>query len=139
MFQINLRDYYPFYLNDCYIDVDDQIAATLKEFVLREKAYRKRISRHKAYYSLERDEGIEHDILLVSLSTCEIYERKVTQQELYAAIASLPNKQAKRIYAHYFLNMSKYAIARAEGVDEKAIRKSIKAGLVRIGKFLRKL
>ena len=36
-------------------------------------------------------------------------------QELHAAIASLPNKQAKRIYAHFILGMTKQDIARAEG------------------------
>ena len=45
----------------------------------------------------------------------ELYERKVTMQELHAAIASLPNKQAKRIYAHFILGMTKQDIARAGG------------------------
>ena len=40
-------------------------------------------------------------------------------QEPHAAIASLPNKQAKRIYAHFILGMTKQDIARAEGVHEK--------------------
>ena len=43
--------------------------------------------------------------LFVALSPHELYERKVTMQELHAAIASLPNKQAKRIYAHFILGM----------------------------------
>ncbi|TCO68694.1 RNA polymerase sigma factor [Marinisporobacter balticus] len=47
---------------------------------------------------------------------------KLTSQQLHAAIASLPDKQAKRIYAHYFMGMSKTAIAKAEGVSEKAVR-----------------
>ena len=46
---------------------------------------------------------------------CEIYERKMTAEQLLAAIASLPDKQGKRIYAHYILGMSKTEIARAEG------------------------
>ena len=37
----------------------------------------------------------------------ELYERKVTMQELHAAISSLPDKQAKRIYAHFILGMTK--------------------------------
>ena len=41
--------------------------------------------------------GIEHSALFVALSPCELYERKVTMQELHAAIASLPDKQAKRV------------------------------------------
>ena len=38
------------------------------------------------------------------------------------AISSLPDKQAKRIYAHFILGMTKKDIARAEGVDEKVVR-----------------
>jgi len=135
---INLRDYYPFYTSDCFIDVPDEIAAILHDFELREAAYRLRTYRHKAYYSLDRDDGIEHDILFVALSPCEIYERKVTSQQLHAAIASLPDKQAKRIYAHYFLGMSKTAIAKAEGVRESAVRDALERGLRNIERFLKK-
>lgn len=41
-----------------------------------------------------------------SYPPCEIYERKVTVEQLHAAIAALPDKQAKRIYAYYFLGRS---------------------------------
>ena len=82
---------------------------------------RLRTYRHKAYYSLDRDDGLEHEALFVALSPHELYERKVTMQELHAAIASLPNKQAKRIYAHFILGMTKQDIARAEGVHEMSV------------------
>lgn len=138
MTRINLRDLYPFYYADCFLEVEDVIAASIKSFDLREEAYRIRTHRHKAYFSLDRDDGIEHDILFASLSPCEIYERKLTRRELYAAIASLPDKQAKRIYAYYFLGMSKYLIARAEGVNESSIRESIERGLRRMESFLKR-
>ena len=92
----------------------------------------------KATYSLDREDGIERDILFVSLSPDELYERKLTQEQLHAAIASLPDKQAKRIYAHFFLGMSKTAIARAEGVSKVSVAESIKRGLCSIEKFLKK-
>ncbi|WP_330509658.1 sigma-70 family RNA polymerase sigma factor [Parablautia intestinalis] len=88
-----------------------------------------RTCRHKAYYSFEQEDGIEHSALFVSLSPCEIYERKVTMQKLHAAISSLPDKQAKRIYVHFVLGMSKTDIARAEGVDEKVVRLAIERWL----------
>ena len=72
-----------------------------KEFDRKEAAYRLRTYRHKAYYSLDRDDGLKHEALFVALSPQELYERKVTMQELHAAIANLPDKQAKRIYAHF--------------------------------------
>lgn len=137
MSKINLRDYYPCYKTDCYVDVPDEVAALFSEFEHREAAYRLRTYRHKAYYSLDRGDGIEHDILFLSVSPGEIYERKVTFQEVHAAIANLPDKQAKRIYAHFILGISKAEIARAEGVDEKAVRGTIKRGLKNMEKFLK--
>ena len=49
----------------------------------------------------------------------------MTIQELYTAISRLPDKQAKRIYAHFILGLTKQDIARAEGVDEKVVRLAI--------------
>ncbi len=40
-----------------------------------------------------------------------------------------PEKQAKRIYAHFYLGMSIAAIARQEGVAENAVQKSMNRGL----------
>ena len=92
---INLRDYYPFYTSDCFVEVSDEVAEMFKEFDRKEAAYRLRTYRHKAYYSLDRDDGLEHEAVFVALSPHELYERKVTMQELHAAIASLPDKQAQ--------------------------------------------
>lgn len=134
---INLRDIYPFYTSDCLIKVPDEVAAAMAEFDRKEAAYRLRTYRHRAYYSLDRDDGIEHEAVFVALSPHEIYERKVTMQELHAAIASLPDKQAKRIYAHFILGMSKSDIARAEGVNEKVVRLAIERGLRNMEKYLK--
>lgn len=48
---------------------------------------------------------------------------------LYAALADLPEKQGRRVYAHYILGVSKAELARAEGVSKAAIGESIRAGL----------
>lgn len=136
---INLRDFYPFYITDSFIEVPNEVAAAMAEFDRKEAAYRLRTYRHKAYYSLDREDGIEHSALFVALSPCELYERKVTMQELHAAIASLPDKQAKRIYAHFILGMSKTDIARAEGVSEKVVRLAIERGLRNMEKYLKNI
>lgn len=138
MKRINLRDYYPYYRSDCFIEVTDIIAKLLHDFEQRESAYRLRTYRHRAYYSLDRDDGIERDILFVALSPCEIYERKILYEELYTAITALPDKQAKRIYAYYFLGMSKAVIAKSEGVDERAVRNGITQGLRNIERYLKR-
>ena len=137
MKKINLKDYYSHITVDTYIDIPDEVFNIFEEYRKAEQAYQSRIRYHKAYYSLDRGDGIEHTALFVSLSPDEIYERKLTTEQLHAAIATLPDKQAKRIYAHYFLGMSKTAIAKAEGVTEKAIRNSIERGLTYMEQYLK--
>ena len=103
----------------------------------KEQNYQRNIYRNCAHYSLDRDDGIVHEAIFVSMSPYEIYERKMTKQELFAAIANLPDIQAKRIYAYYFLEMSKTEIARSEGVSAMAVCKSIQQGLKTLEKQLR--
>ena len=45
---INLRDYYPFYTSDCFMEVSEEVAEMFKEFDRKEAAYRLRTYRHKA-------------------------------------------------------------------------------------------
>lgn len=134
---INLKDIYPYYFKeDKLIDVPDELVQIFEEYAKAEETYERTKRRYKATYSLDRGDGIERDILFVSLSPDELYERKLTQEQLHAAIASLPDKQAKRIYAHFFLGMSKAAIARSEGVSKVSVSESIERGLCSIEKFL---
>lgn len=138
MARINLRDYYPdFYTTDFIIEIPSEMMEQLLQWERDEMAYERRRYRHKAHYSLDRDDGIEHDALFVSLSPGEIYERKITYEQLHAAISALPDKQGKRIYAHHFLGMSQAAIARAEGVSRSVVSDSIKRGLKNMEKFLK--
>ena len=139
MKKINLRDVYPFYENDCFVMVDDEIAEIFEESKRKELNYQRKVYWNKAHYSLDRDDGIEHEAIFVSMSPYEIYERKMTKQELYAAIAKLPDIQAKRIYAYYFLEMTKTEIAQAEGVSVMAVCKSVSQGLKTLEKELKKL
>ena len=46
-----------------------------------------------------------------------LLEEKQMREQLYAAVMALPEKQAKRIYARYYLGMRVSEIAAAEGVD----------------------
>ena len=139
MVQINLRDFYPFIQEDTYIDVSDEIAKMMSAFERAEANYERKIRRHKAFYSLDHRNGVERSIIFTSHSPEELYERKMTKEELHATIAQLPDKQAKRIYAHYLLGMSKEEIARSEGVSWRAVHQSIQQGLSRMEKILKNL
>ena len=63
---INLRDFYPYYTMDSFIEVPDEVAEAMAEFDRKEAAYRLRTYRHKAYYSLDREDGIEHSALEIN-------------------------------------------------------------------------
>ena len=134
---INMRDYYPVDIPDFFVEVTDEVADQLKQFNRKDHADHERRRVHKAYYSLDADDGIEKDIVLLVLSPEEVYERKLSNQELYAAINSLPEKQAKRLYAHFFLDMSIAQIARIEGVGKSRVSHSINQALKNIEKLLK--
>ena len=111
--------------------------AALAEAERMERNYIRRVYWNKAYFSLDAGDGIEHEALFVALSPCELYERKVTTQELRAALNALPDTQGRRVYAHYILGLSKTEIARAEGVAKSRVSESIERGLRNMEKFLK--
>lgn len=137
---INLRKYYPeLYSSDCEIVVPEEVAALLKEFDRRESAHRIKVYRNKAYYSLDADDQIETEAIIMELSPPEILERKQNTLDIYAAMTRLPAVQAKRVYAHYILGESIQKIAWAEGVSEQAVRLSVKRGVRNMKKYLIKM
>lgn len=81
---INLRDIYPHYTQDCFVEVTDEVADLFSEFDHKEAAYRLRTYRHKAYYSLDRNDGIEHEALFVAL-----YEQENLMKKTYPSIPGL--------------------------------------------------
>ena len=137
MKKIKLKEQYPWYTDEDYIEVSDEIAEAIKQFSKDEHRQHEKIRYHRAFYSLDAEDGIENHILFVSASPQELYERKLTQAEVYAAIHQLPEKQAKRIYAHYFQDMTISQIAKIEGVDESSVRETIERGLIQIEKILK--
>lgn len=58
-------------------------------------------------------------------------------EQLHAAMASLPDKQAKRVYAYYFLRLTESAIAKSEGVSVASVNESIQRGLLNMEAFLK--
>ena len=137
MKRINLKDFYPFYQEDCFIDVSDALAELFRRDKATEATLRRKQRFHQAYFSLDRNDGIEKKIVYISRSPEEIYERKVTREQLHAAMETLTNRQARRIYAHFFLGISKADIARNEGVRTQLISESIGRGLKRIEHYLK--
>lgn len=139
MSKINLRDYYPdFYNEDYIIDAPDEVMEVMQEAKRKEASYQRKRYRYKAHYSLDCGDGIEHDALLYAPTPEETCEQLERQREIEAAIELLPDKQARRIRAHYYLGISVSDIAKMEGVARSRVDESIRRGLHNLFIFLKK-
>ena len=92
--------------------------------------------RHKAHYSLNREDGIENDAINRPLTPEEVLEQKQLQEEVYAALMQLPAIQARRIYARFTWGMTVAEIARIEGIDRRRVWASIRRGLKKLARLL---
>ena len=136
MKKVNLRDLYPdVYKNDHFVEVTEDVLETIQAAERAEAAYDRRVYRYKAHYSLDCDNGIENAILMKPQTPEMLLEEKQLQEQVYSAVMNLPEKQAKRIYARYYLGMTVNEIAGVEGVDPSRVRDSIRRGLKQLGKY----
>ena len=113
----------------------EDVLETIRSAERAEAAYNRRMYRYKAHYSLDCDNGIENAILMKPQTPEMLLEEKQLREQLYAAVMALPEKQAKRIYARYYLGMRVSEIAAAEGVDPSRVRDSIRRGLKQLAKY----
>lgn len=134
---INLREFYPWYMEDQLIEVTDEVAEALKEGKLYEAAYRRRIIRNRAQYSLDCNDGIEYSVCQHEPSPQDLVERMDRFCALCNALNSLPETQGRRVDAHIILGKSYREIAADEGVNWSSVRESVRAGLAAMRKFLR--
>lgn len=137
MIIINLRDYYPWYIEDQFIEVADEVAAELKADRLYEAAYRRQVTRNKAQYSLDCGDGIEAAASYREPSPEELLERMELFYCLWNALNALPEVQGRRVDAHVILGISYRKIARAEDVNWSSVRESVREGLAAMRKFLK--
>ena len=134
---INLRNFYPWYTWDEFVEVPDVIAGELFADRRYEKAHERKMYRYKAQYSLDVENGIETAAIVHSIDSPEaVYAIKERRCRICCALNSLPEIQGKRIEAHYIHGISQRDIARAEGVNERNIRLSISKGLAGMKKYL---
>ena len=124
MQKINLRELYPdVYKTDVFVDVAEEVVAAIRGQEQDDAAYERRKFRHKAHYSLNREDGIENDALNRPLTPEGVLEQKQLREEVYAALMQLTAIQARRIYARFYLGMTVAEIARIEGADRRIAAK----------------
>ena len=125
-----------FLTTDFFVDVTEEVMETIRAAERAEAAYERKMYRYKAQYSLDCENGIENAVLLKPQTPEMLLEEKQLQEQVYAAVMRLPEKQAKRIYARYYLGMPVNEIAEVEGVDPSRVRDSIRRGLKQLVKYL---
>ena len=126
MKKVNLRDLYPdVYKTDHFVEVTEDVLETIRDSERAEAAYDRRMYRYKAHYSLDCDNGIENAILMKPQTPEMLLEEKQLREKLYAAVMALPEKQAKRIYARYYLGMRVGEIAAAEEIGRASCRERV--------------
>lgn len=79
---------------------------------------------YKAHYFLDCDNGIEKAIVQHPPTPEEILEDKQLRDQLYAAVMELPDKQAKWIYARFYLGIPwifLYSLGDILTIDWKAL------------------
>ena len=122
---INLRKHYPHYTKDVFIEVSDKVYDAILQSIRQENNYNSRTRYHKAFYSLDCNDGIENAALYNAPSPEEIFMQKMSIEQLYKALNALPPLQARRVYERYINKEKNVEIARAEGVSETSTRHSV--------------
>ena len=141
---INLKQYYySLYKQDTFLTVSDEVAEALLLMRREENNRARKIWYHKAYFSLDREDGIENEAIGWTQPSPEDYvmelEEQAEQEELvrrlYEALSTLTPMQARRIHARYLLGMKVKEIAEMEGVHPARVSECIHSGLRRLRKY----
>jgi len=126
---INLRDFYPWYTHDEFVEVPDVIVAELMADRRYHKAHDRRMKRNKSY-SFDVEADFETAALASDSDNPEVVFAMIDNLcRLCRALNSLPETQGRRIDAHYLQGISQTEIAKAEGVGVNSVNESIKRGL----------
>lgn len=141
---VNLKKYYPrLYAKDTLIEVSDEVAEALLFMQRQEKASIRRLYYHRAFFSLDCEDGIENDrIGEIAPSPEEIYIRQedeqlllITVNHLREAMACLSPAQFRNLHARYVLGMKVREIAEMEGVTSSIISQSLQSAIRKLRRY----
>jgi RNA polymerase sigma-70 factor (ECF subfamily) len=99
---INLRDFYPWYTYDDFLEVPDDVAAELFADKRYERAYQRRTIYNKAHFSLDAEDGIEASAIACHSDNPEaIFSMMERHCQLCRTLSSLPETQGRRLDTRY--------------------------------------
>ena len=137
MQKINLRDLYPdAYKTDVFVDVAEEVLTAIRDQQQDDAAYERRKFRHKAYYSLNRGDGIENDALNQPPTPEEILEQKQPARGSVCGADAAARHSSPAYLRAFYLGMKVAEIARIEGADRRRVWDSIRRGLKKLARLL---
>lgn len=144
---VNLKKYYyPLFTRDTFVEVSDEVAEALLLMHREENNRIRKMYYHKAYYSLDREDGIENDAVCGFEKSPEAIfieqeeERffRLTLERLEEALSHLTPTQQRRIRVRYLSGMTVQGIAASEGVSVSVVSESIRSGLKKLRTYFDK-
>lgn len=144
---VNLKKYYyPLFTKDTFVEVSDEVAEALLLMHREENNRIRKMYYHKAYFSLDREDGIENDALCGFEKSPEeiLMEQEeerfflLTLERLEDALSYLTPTQARRIRARYLSGMAIQEIVASEGVSVSVVSESIRSGLKKLRTYFDK-
>ena len=118
-------------------ELADEVAEELKADKRYEAAYRRRVTRNKAQYSLDCDDGIEYSACLHEPSPEELVLRAERFFYLWNALNTLPEMRGRRVEACVIDDKSYAEVGRTEGVHSGSVRGSVLRGLESMKEYLK--
>ena len=137
MTTINLRELYPWYTEDTFIEVSDEVAAFLEEDKRLQINYAQYIRDNRAFYSLDAGDGIEADALNLPEQPDEALERMELERLLKEGLAQLTPAQRRRVIAYIVGGLSQLQIAARENTTQPAVHHSVRKGLSHLKRILK--
>ena len=137
MTTINLRELYPWYTEDTFMEVTDEIAAFLDEDRRLQINYAQYIRDNRAFYSLDAGDGIEAEALNLPEQPDEALERMELERLLKEALNQLTDNQQRRLLAYVVDGKTSAEIAATEGVAAGTVRTTVSRIIKHMKKYLR--
>lgn len=141
---VNLKKYYPrLYAKDTLIEVSDEVAESLLFMQRQENASIRRRYYHRAFFSLDCEDGIENDMIGEIVPSPEelCIQREdeqlllITVNHLHEAMSCLSPAQFRNLHARYVLGMKVREIAKMEGVTSSVVSQSLQSSIRKLRRY----
>ena len=136
MITINLKDFYPWYGTDEFIEVPEEVVLEMLADKRYEAAYTKKIKRHKVLSFSDYGDKTQEWCNQAAPDPQRMAEIQELLEQFLGILEALPEIQSRRIRAHIILDMTLSEIALQEEVSIATVQRAIQWGIKKIQKFL---